>query len=210
MLVVVALVLTAVAGPAAAHFSLTVPPTRLFDELEEINAPCGGGNTPSATRTVFTKDSKVTIKFADKQGTASVFLGIGENPTTFPIKVGELTMSKFGDYDIPLDFSSVPAANAKSPATIQVIVNSDGALYQCGDVTLNLATATPASSSSSAVPPKTSSAPAATTAPAKTTDGGYATSKPSYPTDGPILSGAKSTGASAVLAGLALLPLALL
>ncbi|EGF81336.1 hypothetical protein BATDEDRAFT_34896 [Batrachochytrium dendrobatidis JAM81] len=131
------LALTAlVASPVFAHFKLTNPPARGSDELTQDQGPCGGYNTPQTSRPDFKKDSKVSIRMADKTAEATVYLGTGGNPTSFPYQIGHQSFTKIGVYDMSVDFSKLPASvKTGSVATVQIILKGDhGTLYQCADV----------------------------------------------------------------------------
>ncbi|KAL2918141.1 hypothetical protein HK105_202068 [Polyrhizophydium stewartii] len=211
MIAAATLCLALAVAPAAAHFRLIDPPTRHFDALDELVGPCGNAATPSPVRATFGVGNNVTIRFGHEHGNASVFLGLGENPTSFPLSVGFLDMTAKGNYSIPISLAGVPETSAKSPATLQIIVNGgDGVgvcwcitrcdvdltniypprrtqqnLFQCADVKLDL----PVKASTSA-PPSASVSPSALPSTSKSA-GGYSpatTSKDGYPT--------KPTGAS--------------
>ncbi|KAL2913323.1 hypothetical protein HK105_207201 [Polyrhizophydium stewartii] len=129
----------AAAASVSAHFSVTTPPSRGLDELIEDQAPCGGFNTPSTTRTTFGQSSNVTIRLADTNSNVYVKIGYGANPTSFATTLGSTFYAKKGVYNLPFSLSAVPASNNGQPATIQISINgSHGALYQCSDVTLSL------------------------------------------------------------------------
>ncbi|KAL2914240.1 hypothetical protein HK105_206184 [Polyrhizophydium stewartii] len=129
----------AAALSVSAHFTLTTPPTRGFDELVEDVGPCGGFDTPSATRAVFSSSSNITVRFADSKGSASVKLAVGEAPAAFPITLGSVELSKRGVYNLPFDLSAVGVSNNGASATIQISISSShGTLFQCSDVVLAL------------------------------------------------------------------------
>ncbi|KAI8911904.1 hypothetical protein BC831DRAFT_439197, partial [Entophlyctis helioformis] len=148
--------------------------------------------------------SNLTIREGDGNTTITVNLGIGANPTSFPLKIGSLVVTKKDNYTIPVDLSGVSAADAKSPATIQIISdNGNGAplLHECADVTLDIPVKeAPATTVPSA--PKTTAVAAATTA--KATAVATATTTPAGSDDyKPVYSSAMSNAAS--LAGSLLL-----
>ncbi|KAH9273443.1 hypothetical protein BASA83_004108 [Batrachochytrium salamandrivorans] len=168
MLVAYTLAIAAlVVSPAAAHFKMTSPPTRGNDPFKQSQAPCAGVNTPQANRVSFGSDSKVTLEMADRGATAVVYVGLGDNPTEFPYRVGSQAFNEIGVYDLSVDLSKLPASADKTKATVQVVLaGGHGTLYQCGDVTLNLPAPAPAPSSKEPSTPATTSAKSTATAPA--------------------------------------------
>ncbi|KAL2912868.1 hypothetical protein HK105_207649 [Polyrhizophydium stewartii] len=129
----------AAAASVSAHFTVTTPPSRGFDELIEDQAPCGGFNTPSTTRTTFGKDSNVTIRLADDSATTTVRIGYGSNPKKFKSLVGSASFTSKGVYNIPFNLHKVPRSQSGKPATVQITISGDdGVLYQCSDVILKL------------------------------------------------------------------------
>ncbi|KAJ1345118.1 hypothetical protein BSLG_000633 [Batrachochytrium salamandrivorans] len=166
--------LAAVLVPAvSAHFVLTSPPGRGFDELTEPTGPCGGFNT------IGMRSSIECV--ADTNASAVINFGPGANPTTFPYTLGHHHYAAIGEYTIMIDLAKagVPgnSTSTASLGTIQVVVTSaDGTLYQCADVSIGAGStpASPASPASSApsIPSTSSGAPAASgTAAAKAASG---------------------------------------
>ncbi|KAH6602994.1 hypothetical protein BASA61_000562 [Batrachochytrium salamandrivorans] len=173
--------LAAVLVPAvSAHFVLTSPPGRGFDELTEPTGPCGGFNT-IGMRSSIGMQSNITLKVADTNASAVINFGPGANPTTFPYTLGHHHYAAIGEYTITIDLAKagVPgnSTSTASLGTIQVVVTSaDGTLYQCADVSIGAGStpASPASPASSApsIPSTSSGAPAASgTAAAKAASG---------------------------------------
>ncbi|KAH6569265.1 hypothetical protein BASA62_005013 [Batrachochytrium salamandrivorans] len=173
--------LAAVLVPAvSAHFVLTSPPGRGFDELTEPTGPCGGFNT-IGMRSSIGMQSNITLKVADTNASAVINFGPGANPTTFPYTLGHHHYAAIGEYTITIDLAKagVPgnSTSTASLGTIQVVVTSaDGTLYQCADVSIGAGStpASPASPASSApsIPSTSSVAPAASgTAAAKAASG---------------------------------------
>ncbi|KAH9245805.1 hypothetical protein BASA81_016696 [Batrachochytrium salamandrivorans] len=173
--------LAAVLVPAvSAHFVLTSPPGRGFDELTEPTGPCGGFNT-IGMRSSIGMQSNITLKVADTNASAVINFGPGANPTTFPYTLGHHHYAAIGEYTIMIDLAKagVPgnSTSTASLGTIQVVVTSaDGTLYQCADVSIGAGStpASPASPASSApnTPSTSSVAPAASgTAAAKAASG---------------------------------------
>ncbi|KAH6572671.1 hypothetical protein BASA60_006482 [Batrachochytrium salamandrivorans] len=174
--------LAAVLVPAvSAHFVLTSPPGRGFDELTEPTGPCGGFNT-IGMRSSIGMQSNITLKVADTNASAVINFGPGANPTTFPYTLGHHHYAAIGEYTITIDLAKagVPgnSTSTASLGTIQVVVTSaDGTLYQCADVSIGAGStpaspASPASSSAPGIPSTSSVAPAASgTAAAKAASG---------------------------------------
>ncbi|KAL2912599.1 hypothetical protein HK105_207907 [Polyrhizophydium stewartii] len=145
-----ALVAAAAAHAVSAHFILTSPPSRGFDELIESQAPCGGFNTTSATRTTVNTLTTLNLTIADRGSQLVVKFGTGDNPTSFPVQVASAGWSDTGIF--PIQISLAPT-NITSPVngTIQIVLTSkDGVLYQCADVHY---VPSPVSTSSIPVPP---------------------------------------------------------
>ncbi|EGF81337.1 hypothetical protein BATDEDRAFT_36874 [Batrachochytrium dendrobatidis JAM81] len=164
-------------SPAAAHFTMTSPPARGTDELVQDQGPCGGFGTPSSSRATFGGDSKVSIRMADSVAEAVIYLGVGDNPTSFPHELGRQSFTKIGVYDMSVDFSKLPdTVSDKTQATVQVVLSGGhGTLYQCGDVVVNRPASAPAPAPSAPAP-----APAPTSqSAAASTDSSPTSSKPS-------------------------------
>ncbi|KAL2912869.1 hypothetical protein HK105_207650 [Polyrhizophydium stewartii] len=210
--------LLAAAAPAAAHFTISAPPARGHDELVQDEAPCGGFNGPSAARPAFGPSSQLTVRFADTAGELGIFLGIGANPSDFSLQIGKAVLSQRGVYNLTFDLSAVPAANAKSLATVQIRSESEhGSLFECADVTLDIPVKSsptppspsaspspmPPSPSASPVPPSPSASPTPapqSSQPASQSPAPSTTHAGGYPTDGPVLSGASSIAAGSLAA----------
>ncbi|KAI8926962.1 hypothetical protein BC831DRAFT_454500 [Entophlyctis helioformis] len=165
----------AAASSVSAHFTVTTPAPRGFDELIQPQGPCGGFNATSPTRSSFGPKSPISIRFADANGNVEVRLGLGANPQAadFSYKIGAVSLTKVGVYDLAFDLSAIPAASAKAPATVQIVATTpDGVLYACSDVMLDLSagasnsTATPASTTTVAAAAPSGAAVTAPAAPA--------------------------------------------
>ncbi|EGF77258.1 hypothetical protein BATDEDRAFT_36124 [Batrachochytrium dendrobatidis JAM81] len=159
--------IAALASSASAHFILTSPATRGFDELKESTAPCGGYNTV-ASRTNAALKSNLVLEIADANAVITVKFGPGENPTTFPYTLGSRNYTAVGNYTIPIDMTSANASGILQMGqigTIQVILQgTDGMLYQCADITLAATNGGSSASTSAAAPAGTNAAKAANSA----------------------------------------------
>ncbi|KAH6588483.1 hypothetical protein BASA50_010709 [Batrachochytrium salamandrivorans] len=133
-------IFTLVAAPAAAHFELTKPAPRGFNELIMDKAPCGGFDTPLKKRVCFGPKSVLSIAMADTGASMTVKLGSGSNPRSFPFLMSNYRFTKEGNYNLPAKFANLPKTfTNNSLATIQLALNSEhGTLYQCADVTICL------------------------------------------------------------------------
>ncbi|KAI8823906.1 hypothetical protein BJ741DRAFT_715021 [Chytriomyces cf. hyalinus JEL632] len=152
-----------------AHFEMIAPPGRLLPSGVYSTGPCGGGaDTPSPTRYDFALLNNSVGLIFYWEGDNEVFIGFGENPTTFPYRLGGAKSVGGDAIKVPLDMSSVPSdLLAKGgPATIQVVCHQprDQNLYQCGDVMIKQSSAVLASTSSYSNSTTSSAAAASTLA----------------------------------------------
>ncbi|KAK4513326.1 Ribosome biogenesis ATPase rix7 [Mucor velutinosus] len=128
-----------------AHYTITYPNSRGFDETKEPTAPCGGFDTVG-TRTPFPlKGGFVEISSGHTSYSYVVNLLVENAPTTADfsnstanVQVATGSRSYPQAACLSLDnLSKNAAAKAGANATIQVVYNGgDGELYQCIDVTL--------------------------------------------------------------------------
>ncbi|KAI8838016.1 hypothetical protein BJ741DRAFT_602548 [Chytriomyces cf. hyalinus JEL632] len=176
MLLLTAALTLATASTVSAHFELVAPPSRnVGNGITQKVGPCGSADTPNKIRADFASLNSTIALIFYWDGDNEVFLGFGENPTTFPYKVGGITSKGGQTYAVPLDLSGVPKdiLEKGGPATVQVVCHQpkEVNLFQCGDVTIAAtAAAGPVISDSSApLPPGTSSAPATAAATVSTT-----------------------------------------
>jgi hypothetical protein len=132
---------------ASAHIILNRPQARtnttgdMEEDMRRIRvAPCAlGGEQPTGVRTNFSSlNNTISVSFM-WNGDNNIYLGLGENPTEFPYKIGSLKRALSGrTYDIPIDLRRVPEWTIGTPATIQVICNQPRFdEYQCGDIFLD-------------------------------------------------------------------------
>lgn len=127
-----------------AHYTVTYPSSRGFDENKEPTAPCGGFDTVG-TRTQFPlTNGFVEINSGHTSYSYVVNLLVDNEPTTADfsnstanVQVATGSRSYPQAACLSLDMTKNAAANAGANATIQIIYNGgDGELYQCIDVTL--------------------------------------------------------------------------
>ncbi|TID19420.1 gpi anchored protein [Venturia nashicola] len=136
------LVLSLLPISALAHYKLTFPPGRGFDESGIVNFPCGGFNTPSNNRTSvpLTGTFPIQLSMEHTSVKGAVFMALGNNPqSAFSIPLRNTFQETgpdnfcIGGVTIPSNLNITEGTNA----TIQVVTNGDpnGGLYQCADVT---------------------------------------------------------------------------
>lgn len=128
-----------------AHYTVTYPSSRGFDETKEPTAPCGGFDTVG-TRTPFPlKGGFVEINSGHTSYSYVVNLLVKDAPTTADfsnstanVQVATGTRAYPQAACLSLDDLSKNAdAKAGAEATLQIVYNGgDGQLYQCIDVTL--------------------------------------------------------------------------
>nr|KAJ3417672.1 hypothetical protein HK105_000946 [Polyrhizophydium stewartii] len=186
-----------------------------------VNLAAAGSVANGAPATIQVQCSSehgLTVRFADTAGELGIFLGIGANPSDFSLQIGKAVLSQRGVYNLTFDLSAVPAANAKSLATVQIRSESEhGSLFECADVTLDIPVKSsptppspsaspspmPPSPSASPVPPSPSASPTPapqSSQPASQSPAPSTTHAGGYPTDGPVLSGASSIAAGSLAA----------
>ncbi|KAJ3074839.1 hypothetical protein HDU99_001655, partial [Rhizoclosmatium hyalinum] len=129
------------AAVASAHFIITSPVSRPFDDELEVKNPCGG--QPLGPRTDFpitggsivgrllhpTGKARFSMVLSKVDPTADQFgqvlIGPGDN-----VQVTEGVFSTG-----PMDLSAIPGVKDGAPATFQVVMQTvDGVLYVCIDV----------------------------------------------------------------------------
>ncbi|KAF7722094.1 hypothetical protein EC973_003709 [Apophysomyces ossiformis] len=127
----------------SAHFQLTYPASRGFNEDQEPTAPCGGFNTPQARTQFPLKNAFVEIMAHHPQYTYQVNVLINNQPSAADFTTANLKEIASGQRNYPMaaclsvNFANVTGATNGANATIQVLFNGgDGQLYQCTDVVL--------------------------------------------------------------------------
>ncbi|KAI9470583.1 MAG: hypothetical protein EXX96DRAFT_653703 [Benjaminiella poitrasii] len=138
----VALVATLLSAQAVlAHFQLTYPETRGFNEDQEPTAPCGGFDTVGSRTQFPLKDGFVEINSGHTSYSYVVNVLVNNNPTASDFSSNSTVQVASGSRDYPqaaclsLNLTNSPDIKAGANATIQIIYNGgDGQLYQCTDV----------------------------------------------------------------------------
>ncbi|KAH7064984.1 hypothetical protein B0J12DRAFT_734376 [Macrophomina phaseolina] len=137
-----ALLLTTLSTLTSAHFTLTWPPSRGFDDDKAPSFPCGGFDTPSANRTSFPlSGAPIQLNMGHTETNLQVLLGIGNDPGSAYNIVLRPTFRERGPEDFCMGDIVIPASanlTEGQNATIQVVSNGDpdGGLYQCADITI--------------------------------------------------------------------------
>ncbi|KAJ3276666.1 hypothetical protein HDV01_004199 [Terramyces sp. JEL0728] len=128
------------ATSALAHFKLTSPPTRGFDDLKEFNAPCSAFPV-AAARTPWQFVSTLTVASYHNQASYNTSISFSQDPQSQSdfVPWGGVVQCTLGNCpDVSFDFQKAFPDKVKASvnATLQVIFNSpDGILYNCGDIT---------------------------------------------------------------------------
>lgn len=128
--------LTLLIPTTTAHFVLTWPPNRGFDDTNAPKFPCGGFDSVSAQRTEWPiKGGPIQLRMEHTQTRLKVFLALGDNPgTSFNVVLKEQFAQEglgnfcIGGLSVP---QGVNVTDGMS-ATLQVVSNGDpnGGLYQ--------------------------------------------------------------------------------
>ena len=121
----------------SAHLELIYPPSRAFNEDTLSTFPCGGQNTPSATRTPWSlSGGPISLKMGHTSSAVQVLLGLGNDPGSAFNIVLLPTMQENapGSFCIAGVTGSIPASlgiRDGDNATLQVVSNGDpaGGLY---------------------------------------------------------------------------------
>ncbi|CAG7848051.1 SubName: Full=Uncharacterized protein {ECO:0000313/EMBL:CCA71822.1} [Serendipita indica DSM 11827] len=140
----------ALLGYASAHFQLTYPASRGFDETKEPTAPCGGFDTVGERVPFPLGAAYIKLASEHEQANVRVMISFKTNPTN----ISDFTNSTTGQTQAPVrDFFQVDGedicigVNVKSigyqnvtegtPATLAVqYAGGDGNLFQCADIVL--------------------------------------------------------------------------
>lgn len=140
-LAILAVALVTMQSLVSAHFTLTYPSSRGFDETKEPTAPCGGFDTPSAQRVQMPlKSSFIEIDSGHVSYSYQINAVTKQNPTVSDfssgtVQVGQGSRSTPQAACLPLTFNDSFKANTN--VTLQVVYNGgDGLLYQCVDAVL--------------------------------------------------------------------------
>ncbi|ORY51587.1 hypothetical protein BCR33DRAFT_780540 [Rhizoclosmatium globosum] len=149
------------AAVASAHFIITSPVSRPFDDELEVKNPCGG--QPLAQEQTFqsvtggsivgrllhpTGKARFSMVLSKVDPTADQFgqvlIGPGDN-----VQVTEGVFSTG-----PMDLSAIPGVKDGAPATFQVVMQTvDGVLYVCIDVNLVARSISQPAATTAAAPP---------------------------------------------------------
>ena len=125
----------------SAHFEMTNPAPRTVGTMASQKIfPCAGAASPSANRVAYSAiNSTIELTFY-WDGDNDIMLGLGENPSKFPFKIGALKGAKMGDtYSVPVELSKVPGWKMGEPATIQAVCHQPSFdIYQCVDVVMDV------------------------------------------------------------------------
>ncbi|KAI8375313.1 hypothetical protein EDC96DRAFT_496781 [Choanephora cucurbitarum] len=123
-----------------AHFTLTYPSSRGFDESKESTAPCGNFDSVSSTRVKLPKSAFVEINSGHVSYSYVINAVYSNNPSTNDFSGSSLKQLATGTRSYPqnacLPFQFGDDVENGTNATIQVEYNGgDGILYQCFDAT---------------------------------------------------------------------------
>lgn len=131
---------------ASAHFLLTWPDRRGFDDDKATGGPCGGFDTPSSNRTEFPlSGAPVQLDMHHTQTKVAVYLALGNNPTADDFTITLVpTLSEEGPSNFCLSSVNIPSnlnISAGMNGTIQVVSNGDptGGLYQVSSALYRIA-----------------------------------------------------------------------
>lgn len=121
----------------SAHFTLTYPSSRGFDDTKEATAPCGGFDTPSAQRVQLPIDGAfIEINSGHTSYTYIINALAKNNPTTADFSnTSSLVQVAQGGRNYPqaacLPLSFTQDIKSNTNVTLQVVYNGgDGLLYQ--------------------------------------------------------------------------------
>lgn len=127
-----------------AHFQLTYPASRGFDETKEATAPCGGFDTLQTRTLVPLKNAFVEINSEHTSYTYTVSVLVENSPAVADFSSSNLTQVASGNRNYPqsaclsLDLTKDASIVNGANATIQVVFNGgDGLLYQVSNLFLN-------------------------------------------------------------------------
>ncbi|KAF2116928.1 NAC domain-containing protein [Lophiotrema nucula] len=126
---------------STAHFLLTYPSNRGFDDDKAVTFPCGGFDSVSSSRTEIPLSGfPVQLDMHHTQTNIEVLIAFGNDPGSNYSTVLRHTFAQKGPGNFCVGQVSLPEGlniTAGTNATIQVVSNGDpdGGLFQCGDVT---------------------------------------------------------------------------
>lgn len=133
-----ALALLSLLPLTSAHFLLSWPPARGFDDSTAPNFPCGGFDTVLSNRTTWpATGGPIQLDMHHTQTVIEVLIALGSDPGVNYNIVMRPTFLQQGPRDFCIGMVSVPSSvniTEGMPATIQVVSNGDdggsGGLYQ--------------------------------------------------------------------------------
>ena len=133
-----ALALLSLLPLTSAHFLLTWPPARGFDDSTAPNFPCGGFDTVFSNRTTWpATGGPIQLDMHHTQTDVEVLIALGSDPGVNYNIVMRPTFLQQGLGNFCMGMVSVPSSvniTEGMPATIQVVSNGDeagsGGLYQ--------------------------------------------------------------------------------
>ncbi|KAI8893346.1 hypothetical protein BC833DRAFT_624969 [Globomyces pollinis-pini] len=106
-----------------------------MDEDQKVG-PCGrGGDVPTKPRVPLSSlNNTVTLRFF-WSGSNDIYLGKGNNPKTFPYRIGRLPSAQMGKtVVVPIDVSKAGLVKGEN-ITIQAVCHQSGFdIYQCADI----------------------------------------------------------------------------
>nr|KAJ3418120.1 L-ascorbate peroxidase 3 [Polyrhizophydium stewartii] len=162
MIAAIASLLALAAASVQAHYELIRPVPRGVDGTVQRQSPCGGFPNVQAVRAKFSEQKNSIDVQLYWDGNVEVFMAVGDNPVTFPTKIGEQPNAKAGTlYTIPIDVSKVPGLTKGSLITLQTICHFSATvdLYQCADMVYDVDGTEPSPSASAS--PTASPSPSA-------------------------------------------------
>jgi hypothetical protein len=131
---------------ASAHFLLTWPDRRGFDDDKASGGPCGGFDTVSSNRTEFPlSGGPVQLDMHHTQTKVAVYLALGNSPSADDFTITLVpTLSEEGPSNFCLGSINIPSnlnISAGTNGTIQVVTNGDpsGGLYQVNQARCHVA-----------------------------------------------------------------------
>ncbi|CAG8961016.1 hypothetical protein HYFRA_00002556 [Hymenoscyphus fraxineus] len=143
--------LVALASAATAHFTLSYPAVRGFDEDKLDQFPCGSIDTVSATRTPWPlTGGSIALEMGHSSSTIQVTIAFGNDPGSSFNTIIQRPISQTGLGSFCLTGITLPSGvnvTSGTNATIQVITNGDpsGGLYNCADITFSSTATGPSS-----------------------------------------------------------------
>ncbi|EGF78480.1 hypothetical protein BATDEDRAFT_90668 [Batrachochytrium dendrobatidis JAM81] len=141
------LAVLAITQPAMAHFQLMSPAPRIYDDLLELDAPCGGSNTTTVRHPFPIKGGTVTIQAYHPNAAVTFGISLLKAPMTnadfsTPWQPAR-TIGAVGSYPFAnLDMSTISGVAVGTNATLQITFNGGD------DITFTAATASSAAWSS--------------------------------------------------------------